>query len=87
MNIKDLYKGLNEGRRYCLKSDFLHMACGYCDGTYRFFTPHVALAADSAYLYISHYGSSAKANTIDNLKWALKVIYKCKANDFIEYPL
>lgn len=86
MNIKELYKGLNEGRRYCLKSDFLHMARGYCDGTYKYFTPHVALAADSAHIYWSCYGSSAEGNNLKNLTWLLKEIFKCSANDFIEYP-
>ena len=87
---ENILKGIMGGKAYCLKSDFLHMAEGYCNGEYRFFTPHRALyyTEDWAGQYIgyNHYGSSAVKISAKNLKWLLKVIFECSAGDFVEWP-
>ena len=88
-NIKashDLYIGLNDGKRYCLKKDFMLEARLYTEGEHRYFAPHVALSADPEYIRWSHYGSSANKNTIDDLQWILEYIFKCEADEFVEYP-
>lgn len=88
-NIKalhDLYIGLLDGKRYCLRSRFLTEAQLYASGEHRYFTPDVALRADHEYIYYSCYGSSAIKNTIDGLEWVLECIFKCEADEFVKYP-
>ena len=90
MELKDLYMGINRGKRYTLKSDFIREAEAYTSGEHRYFTPwaRLYLVEDWAGDYIgwSHYGSSAKENTMDGLEWILKNIFKKTPADFIEIP-
>lgn len=88
-NIKalhDLYIGLNNGKRYCLRSRFLSEAQLYASGEHRYFTPQIAMSADPEYIYYTHYGSSAIKNTIEGLEWLLEFIFKDEASAFVEYP-
>lgn len=90
MTIKELYIGLNEGRRYMLKSEFLAEAQHYAEGVHRFFAPwaqlYITEDAGGEYIGWRHYGSSANKNTLENLEWILKNIFKCEAADFVEVP-
>jgi hypothetical protein len=90
MDVKTLYKGLQDGKRYILKSRFL-LACElYANGTHRYFAPGAQLVkiddADGSWIAWHHYGSSANKNTLEDLEWLLRVIFKKNAADFVELP-
>lgn len=90
MDVKTLYKGLQDGKRYILKSSFL-LACElYANGTHRYFEPRAQLVkiddADGSWIAWRHYGSSANKNTLEDLEWLLRVIFKKTAADFVELP-
>lgn len=76
MTAFDIYKGLNEGKRYTLKSELKFALKMYVSGEWRYFTPTVTLymSDDLEYIYNNFHGSSATRNTLEDLKDTLKIM-------------
>ena len=92
MDIKELFQGLQDGKRYITKSSFMLEAELYASGKHRYFIPQAQLFLiddidGQKKIKWHNFGSSAHKNTIDGLEWLLKVIFNNKtAADFVELP-
>lgn len=77
MTAFDIYKGLNEGKRYVLKRDLRFALKMYVSGEWRYFTPNITLYADDdlEYIYNNFHGSSATRNTLEDLEGTLKIMH------------
>lgn len=77
MTAFDIYKGLNEGKRYILKSELRFALKMYVSGEWRYFTPNTTLYAgdDLEYIYNNFHGSSATRNTLEDLEDILEIMH------------
>lgn len=87
MTTKELYIGLNSGKRYITKNRFLLAARLYVDGDWRYFIPGAQLYITAGnYIGWNNAGSSANKNTLKDLQWILDNIFHKTAADFVQLP-
>lgn len=81
--VKQLYNGLNNGKRYVLRRDLESKQKLFDSGELRFFVPTANLYMANGYIGWRHYGSSANKNTLKELQWVIDVIFKGD-DDFVD---
>lgn len=83
MTTYELYKGLNNGKRYILRKELDSKRNLFDNKQLRFFVPTANLYLTNGYIGWRHYGSSANKNTMGDLQWVINVIFDGD-NDFVD---
>lgn len=81
--VKQIYDGLNAGKRYILRRDLANKQALFDGGKLRFFVPTANLYMTNGYIGWQHYGSSANKNTLKELQWVIDVIFNGD-DDFVD---